>query len=273
MAKASTADRDRYSVEYDKVKQAIAELGDVDGAIAKLAKHKEALAGKSELAAKIEQQAKELEGARAESRIGGLFDSAVFDKTITDADKKIETIIGQIQPVVAAEERDKEIVTKKEQLKRLEDKAAKLDALVAYFDKNGIKAKLIAQHIGGFEEKVNSVLSSWNYSCSLSIEPFSFEVTDHRKTSTPLIELSGAEEIMFQCAVSRTAGIGFVVIDKVDTLLPELRPALYKNLYQMVNSGTLDQVILLVADTSEQVPKLDNSAFFVVEDGNIRRLG
>jgi hypothetical protein len=63
-----------------------------------------------------------------------------------------------------------------------------------------------------------------------------------------------------------------VVIDRVDTLLPDLRPALYRHLFQAVTDGTLDQVILLVADTSEQVPKLNDSRFFIIEEGNIRRL-
>ena len=62
------------------------------------------------------------------------------------------------------------------------------------------------------------------------------------------------------------------MIDRVDTLLPDLRPALYRNLYAMIEAGTLDQIILLVADTSEQVPKLANSAFYMIEEGNIRRL-
>jgi hypothetical protein len=72
--------------------------------------------------------------------------------------------------------------------------------------------------------------------------------------------------------VSRTAGIGFVVIDRVDTLLPDLRPKLYSTLYKMVENKMLDQVIILVADTSEQVPKLANAAFYIVEEGNIRRI-
>lgn len=277
MAKDSTAYRDKYAAEYETVMTTIGSLGDIDEAIAKIGKHKEALSGKDELVAKIEQTTKELEGAKAEASIGGLFDSSIFDQTLADTDKKIETILEQIQPVIAAEERDKEIVTKKEQLKKLEDKAAKLDTLVDYFDKNGIKKKLIGEYIGGFEEKVNSVLSAWDYSCSLSIEPFKFEVTNYRKDTSPLIEISGAEELMFyaafQCAVSRTAGIGFVVIDRVDTLLPDLRPGLYQQLYKMVLDNVLDQVILLVADTSEQVPKLDGSAFFMINEGNIRRLG
>jgi DNA repair exonuclease SbcCD ATPase subunit len=275
---SSVSERNRLANEYVKVTQSLGALGDVDGAAAKLEKHNTALAEKTEFAAKIEEQEKELKLAKdeADKDVGGLFDSSTFDNTIAETDSKIETILQQIQPVIAAEEREKDIATKKEQFAKLEAKAAKLDKLVKYFDKDGVKAKLIAEHIGGFEIKCNEVLASWNYSCSLSIEPFKFEITDYRGTSTPLIELSGAEELMFyaafQCAVSRTAGIGFVVIDRVDTLLPDLRPALYQHLYEMLESNTLDQVILLVADTSEKVPKLPNSAFFMIEEGNIRRL-
>ena len=279
LAKESIAERQRLTDEYVKATQALGALGDVDGAIAKLDKHKKALAEKGELVAKIEEHTKELNAAKDadDKDAGGLFDSSTFDKTIGETDRSIESILQQIQPVIAAEEREKEIVTKKDQLKRLEDKAAKLDRLVSYFDKDGIKAKLIAQYIGAFEHQINSVLSVWDYSCSLSIEPFRFEVTDYRKVSTPLIELSGAEELMFyaafQCAVSRTAGIGFVVIDRVDTLLPALRPKMFKKLYEMVSENVLDQVIMLVADTSEEVPKLANAAFFCIEEGAIRRLG
>jgi DNA repair exonuclease SbcCD ATPase subunit len=274
----SATERTRLANEYVKVTQSLGALGDVDGAAAKLEKHNTALAEKTEFAAKIEEQEKELKSAKneADKDVGGLFDSSTFDNTIADTDSKIETILQQIQPVIAAEEREKDIATKKEQLTKLEAKATKLDKLVKYFDKDGVKAKLIADHIGGFEIKCNEVLSSWSYSCSLSIEPFKFEITDYRGVSTPLIELSGAEELMFyaafQCAVSRTAGIGFVVIDRVDTLLPDLRPALYKHLYGMIENNILDQIILLVADTSEQVPKLANSAFYMIEEGNIRRL-
>jgi DNA repair exonuclease SbcCD ATPase subunit len=259
--------------------EALKLLGDVDGAIAKLEKHKLALANKAELMAKIEIDSKTLQMAEMEASqsVGGLFESSVLDNAIAETERSIETILQQMQPVIAAEEREKDIATKKEQLLRLERKASKLDSLVKFFDKDGIKAKLISDHIGGFEKKVNEVLSAWKYFCTLSIEPFKFEVTDYRGVATPVIDLSGAEELMFyaafQCAVSRTAGIGFVVIDRVDTLLADLRPSLFKNLYQMVTEGLLDQVILLIADTSEQIPKLAESRFFVIEEGNIRRLG
>lgn len=278
LVESTDADRTRLSQEYEKIIQVIAALGDVDGANAKIEKHKKALAEKAEITAKIEENDKTLKEAKDEAgkEIGGLFESASFDTAISKTDRDIETIIQQIQPVIAAEERDKEVVIKKEQLKRLEDKAAKLDKLVKLFDKDGIKAKLIATYIGGFENKVNQVLSAWNYQCSLSIEPFKFEVTNYRRDSSPVIEICGAEELMFyaafQCAVSQVAGIGFVVIDRVDTLLPELRPMMYRNLHKMLTDGTLDQIILLVADTSEQVPKIPDSAFFMIDEGSIRRL-
>jgi DNA repair exonuclease SbcCD ATPase subunit len=279
LAKNIVAERSRLTEEYAKVTQAIGMLGDIDAAIAKLDKHSRAVMDRAEILSNVEEQTRALNQAkeRADKDTGGLFDPKTFDQTISETDKSIEAILQQIQPVIAAEERAKDIAAKREQLKRLEDKAARLDKLVKYFDKDGIKAKLIAQYIGAFEIKCNKVLRAWDYSCSLSIEPFKFEITDYRNVSTPLIDLSGAEELMFyaafQCAVSRTAGIDFVVIDRVDTLLPDLRPALYRNLYTMVEAGTLDQVILLVADTSAQVPKLENAAFFVVEEGSIRRLG
>lgn len=279
---AVIAKRGDLTEKYNETANALSALGDVDGATAKLERHKKTLAERNEAKAKVEADEKAFKDAKGEEILGfgSLFDSSTLDTAISVTEQEIDTILQQIQPVIAAEEREREIATKTEQKKRLEDKATKLDRLVKYFDKDGIKAKLIAEYIGGFENKVNSVLSAWDYSCSLSIEPFKFEITDYRKVSTPLIDLSGAEELMFyaafQCAVSRTAGIGFVVIDRVDTLLPDLRPALYKHLHEMVTSGTLDQVIVLVADTSTQVPapgKLADSRFFIIEEGNIRRLG
>jgi DNA repair exonuclease SbcCD ATPase subunit len=278
LVQAADAKRTQLTMEHDKTIHALEMLGDVNESIAKLERHKKALAERDEVAGKMDDNEKALKEAKddANEEVGGLFEAAAFDNPIAETDRNIETILRQIQPVIAAEEKDKEIATKKDQLKRLELKAEKLDVLVKVFDKDGIKAKLIAEYIGGFERKINEVLRAWDYSCALSIEPFKFEVTDHRGVSTPLLDLSGAEELMFyaafQCAVSRTAGIGFVVIDRVDTLLPDLRPALYRHLFQAVTDGTLDQVILLVADTSEQVPKLNDSRFFIIEEGNIRRL-
>ena len=205
-----------------------------------------------------------------------LFDFAPYDRGVADIDTEIETLSDQLRPVIAAEERRKEIAIRQEQLSRLKNKAATLDKLVKHFDKDGIKAKLLGQYIGGFENKINEVLGAWGYSAVLSIEPYSFDITNARGDVIPARELSGAERIMFslafQCAVSRTAEIGLVVIDEVSTFLPELRPVLYRRCYEMLQSGYLEQVILLVADNSPTVPALAGSVFFLVNDGVVTRL-
>ena len=54
--------------------------------------------------------------------------------------------------------------------------------------------------------------------------------------------------------------------------LPEARPVLNKKLYEMIQKGYLEQVIMLVADTSESVPKLPGSATFMVDNGTIHQL-
>jgi hypothetical protein len=118
------------------------------------------------------------------------------------------------------------------------------------------------------------VLSAWGYACTLSIEPYSFDVTNARGNVIPVRELSGAERVMFlaglQCAVSRTANLGIVVIDEIAMLLPELRPVLNQRLYEMIQQGYLDQVVLLVADVSEQAPP--GAVVFMVEEGKVHEL-
>lgn len=240
--------------------QKIKALGDCDEAAKLIAKH--------------EATKKELD--KVENPQPVLFDFTAYNQTIAEIDAEIETLSGQLRPLIAAEERRKEIADRKKQLDVLKVRAETLDKLVKFFDKDGIKAKLLAEYIGGFEAKLNEVLGAWSYSCALSIEPYSFDVSNARGDVIPVRELSGAERVMFslafQCAVSRTAGIGLVVIDEVALFLPELRPVLYRRLWEMVQQGYLEQVILLVADTSEQVTSLHGSAVFLVEDGTVRLL-
>jgi DNA repair exonuclease SbcCD ATPase subunit len=250
-------------------------LGDVGVAVELLAAHEKA---KADLAV-FEGQAEERRRTREEVLVPEpvLFDFAPYEQSLAEIDGEVEQVTLQLRPMIAAEERRKEIAIKSAQLEKLKENAALLDTLVKYFDKDGIKAKLIGEYIGGFEAKLNEVLSAWGYSCALSIEPYSFDVTNARGDTNPVEELSGAERVMFsmafQCAVSRTANIGLVVMDEVAMFLPELRPLLNRRLYEVLRDGYLEQVILLVADTSEQVPALPGAAFFMVDEGSVYPLG
>lgn len=254
-------------------------LGDVDGAAATLARHEAAKEEQKAIRAVIADKEKTLKmGKDKLASMGAKVDvGAEFAEALTNADEEINAITEQLRPVIAAEERTKEIAIKTEQLNKLQAKAAAVDSLVKYFDKDGIKATLLSEHIGGFESKLNEVLNAWGYSTSLSIEPYEFLCTDTRGVTTPVRELSGSEQLMFsvalQCAVSRAAGIGIVVADRMDTFLPLQRSKANRALYTATQDGTLEQVIVIVSDETEEIPVLPNAMFFKVEDGLVRQLG
>jgi hypothetical protein len=181
--------------------------------------------------------------------------------------------------VIAAEERTKEIKRLTEQKDKLVKRAATLDMLVKYFDKDGVKKTLIEAHIGGFESKLRDVMSAWGYECSLS-EDLKFEVKTSRGYIGPVKEISGAEEhifkVAFQCAVSIAAGIGLVVIDEVEELGSDIRNNLYQVVFNLIQQGKLDQAILIGYSLDKTAPdpkkRAPGSRYFYVEDGTVTEL-
>jgi len=256
--------------------QKIMALRDVQEAVEAIERHDGALRELAAIANRVEEKRAVLAAQMAAVPEAVLFDFQPYDRSIAEYDAEIEKLSAELRPLIVAEERRKEVAVRVEQLTALKVKAASLDRLVKYFGKDGIKAKLIGEYIGGFEAKLNEVLGAWNYSCAVSIDPYTFDVTNARGDVIPTRELSGAERIMFssalQCAVSWTANIGLVVIDEIATLLPELRPTLNRRLHEMIRQHYLEQVILLVSDVSEQIPDLEDAAIFMVENGEVRKL-
>jgi DNA repair exonuclease SbcCD ATPase subunit len=259
-----------------QIEQRMRALGDVGAAIELIAGHEKALKELATAESAIATKRGQLEQEKSELPEEMQFDFQPYDRPLAECDAEIEKVSALLRPAIAAEERAKEIEVKSQQITALKSRASLLDRLVKYFDKDGIKATLLKQYVGGFETKINETLSAWNYSCALCIEPYQFDITNAAEDVVPIGELSGAERVMFslafQCAVSRTANIGLVVIDEVNTLLPELRAILNKRMYEMVQHGYLEQVILIVADTSEIIPKLPHSAFFMVNQGEVVKL-
>ncbi len=278
-AKKRLADEIKLAEEADiQINNKIKMLGEVISACELIAAHDAAQKELEAIDSCVVEKRRLLGIAERELPQTEEFNFQPYDTPIAECDAQIEQLTQQLRPVIAAEERQKEIAAKEQQYAVLKEQAAQLDVLVKYFDKDGIKAELLAKYIGGFESKVNEMMGAWGYRCTLSIEPYSFHVTTARGDVVPVGELSGAERVMFslafQCAVSRTANLGLVVIDEVAMFLSEIRPAMNKRLYAMVKEGYLDQVILLIADASEELPKKvpPGAAFFMVTDGTVRRL-
>ena len=253
-------------------------LGDVQGALLAISNHEKAANEKDQLAATLAERVKEGKAAVAElNALPAAVDAAAkFVEPLNKIDAKITELTEQLRPVIAAEERAAEIKTKTKTLEKMKEQAKALDELVKYFDKDGIKATLLAEHVGGFERSINSTLDTWGYKCSLSIDPYEMYVTNTDGDTNLTTELSDSEQLMFslalQCAVSRVAGIGFIVADRMDTFADEERSKANRCLYMMATDGTLEQVILIVTDKSLEVPNLKNSAFFTVKKGTVTRL-
>ena len=264
--------------QIQSVDTKIEAIGDVKGASASIFKHDAAVKAKAEIDEALADTVKQGKSTRDKLlALGDKVDAtAPFTQPLQEIEATITNLLEQMRPVIAAEERAKEIKTKKEALAILEQKASTLDGLVKFFDKNGIKAKLLAEHVGGFENRINETLAAWGYKCLLSIEPWLMEVTNQEGDTSLVTELADSEQLMFsvafQCAVSRAAGIGFIVADRMDTFLDEERVKANRCLYEATQNGTLDQVIMILTDKNQTAPNIPDSIFYYVEKGTVRRL-
>ena len=269
---------EKYAARNDEILRELKEIGSVEGAIKAIATHAQKVKEKAEITQELSSKVQT--GKKTREQLEALEPASdprqTFVQPLADIDRQIDEATNKLRPVIAAEERKKEVAQRTKILDGLKANAAALDELVKYFDKDGIKAKLLAEYIGGFENKVNEVTEAWGYKCSLSIEPYEFLITNSRGDTIPVSELSGGEELMFslalQCAVSRATGISMIVADKMDTFLPEQRLKANTCLYKMTKSGILEQVIMIVADTDKTAPKRPDFAFFYVTDGAVERL-
>lgn len=276
------ASKAKYESRTEEILQRLKALGDVTGAGKQIEDHNKKASEKAALDRDIMTKVDEGKKTRRElNALGEYVDPReAFVQPLTDLEAKITAAQEQLRPVIAAEERKAEVAKKTEALEGLKKNAEVLDGLVKYFDTGaeGIKSKLIAEHIGGFENKFNEVLSSFGYKVALSLEPYEFSVTTSRGTTLPLKELSGAEKLMFllglQCAVSRVAEIGFMIADRMDTFPMSQRKKANRCLIEMLETNVLEQVLMIVADENKEVPPnvMNGMAFFYVTDGSVARL-
>jgi hypothetical protein len=270
--------------KLQQIDKQIAAIGDCAQATATIQKHEQALKEKTELTASIVEIVEEGKKTRAAlNKLGEKKEDATlsFNDPLGTLQAKEDKIIEQLTPVITAEQRAKDIKTKTEQFEKLEAKAKTLDELTKFFDKDGIKKTLIGQYIGGFQQKLYSVMTHWGYKAELSSDLSSFDVTTHRGYTGPVKEISGAEEHIFkcafQCAVSIAAGIKMVVIDEVEQLGEDIRQALYKAVFDLIQDKQLDQAIMIGFSLDKTVPDAEHRApgsrYFYVEDGEVEVLG
>jgi len=280
------ADLEKEHVTADKriqeIDKKIEAIGDIGTAKESLRKHNEAVKETDELEESLAETVKTGKATKAEIEALGETVNATlpFNEPLAQLQTAEDKINEQLRPVIAAEERAKERERLTEQLEKLQAKAAKLDGLVKYFDKDGVKKTLISEYIGSFESKINSVMDAFGYKTALTMEPFAFEVQTARGYVGPVKELSGAEEhifkVAFQCAVSIAAGINLVVIDEIEELGEDIRFRLFGAVMDLIDKGSLEQAILIGFSLDKTLPPKEKRApgtkWFYVEDGTVEEI-
>ena len=255
-------------------------LGDIEGALQAIKSHQEAVEKRAEIENSVSETVKVGKETRKELNAlpPATNPSESFVLPLAEIDARIDELSALLAPVIGAEQRNREVKEKTVQLEKLTAKAKNADDLVKYFDKDGIKAKLIAEYIGSFENSIQDVLSIFGYQCSLKLDPFDFSVVTARGYKGPVKELSGAEKHMFyatlQLAVSIAAGIRMVVIDEVQELGDDLQKLFYSKVFELIQSQELEQAILIGYSLDKTVParRAPGSDYYYVTDGVVERL-
>jgi len=250
-------------------------LGDPEGAQRKLDAHNAVEEELARIDRRLEDLASQARRANEEANAinpDEMPKPETLDEQIADLDSRILKGSGFLEQAARAEALKQDAEKALKAKATLDEELARLERLVAYFGPKGVKAELIAKHIGGFEEKINDVLSKWGYAFSLSIEPWSFEVRrEGSQYACQLHMLSRSEKLRFanafSVALATVSGWNFVVLDNSETIVGEDR----RKLNRLLLESDLDQAILLAAETLEGVPQVPGTAFIEfheeIEDG------
>ncbi len=211
--------------------------------------------------------------------LGAAPDVEAITEQITELEKRITAgseIERQCVAYEAALKQHEQVVRKAADLQK---KSEILDTLVEHFsDRGPLKAKLVGGKLPAFVARMNETLGRFGFFCRFDLEPFELVVSrvvqcnncELRPQFFNLNQLSESEAfrfaIAFQVALAEATGVNFVVIDRSDLLLPEVR----RQLAQALEESSLDQAIVLCAgEPNGNYPVIDGVKFFELsnEDG------
>jgi hypothetical protein len=208
--------------------------------------------------------------ARAEKTLADI-GPMVAEPDTTEIDEAIAALETRLKAGQQIERENIKLDGEMEQYERTQAKKAnlqirgqKLDTLVAYFsDKGDLKKRLSGSKLPALEERINEVLARFGFGCHINLDPYEMTIETNRVGLKPK-QLSESQQfrfgVAFQIALAEATGVGFVVIDRSDILLPAVRAQLTE---ELLNSN-LDQAIVMAASADATMPANlpDGVAFF-----------
>ncbi len=246
-------------------------LGDPEAASRELRVHEQALQDADRSRARIaelEKDIAELEHDR--NLVIEIVDTSSIDQQIADLERRLEKGNQAYGEALNNENRKKEYTENQKLKAELERSKQHLEFLVERFSPTGIKAEMLNESIGGFEQRVNQVLHAFGYEAHLRFEPYEFRVTrDGMKGDLELLMLSKSQQmrfaVAFQVALALWSGVKMVVIDETDMLDAAGRSALMRTL---VGLQGLDQAICIGTDERTNVPDAPGLSVFYISTGD-----
>ena len=263
-------------------------LGDLAGAESAIKTHETKTAEKlekvkavttaAERIVTIEKTIQDLEKTLTEAKAK---EKAPPDTTALDAlTAEIGEWEARLAPAVQYETTLRTIETSTKRWEEQNVKVSELETLCTFFGPKGIKARLIGENIGAFQDTMNEVLLRWGYTAKLSMEPYSFDVAIPKfaPKMLPIKELSGFEELAF-CAAFQTAVAVFsklriVIVDGADVMAksPQRQGVLLGTLKAMLDAGTLERAIVLATDLKRDHSQKPGVGYYFIEDGQVVRV-
>lgn len=270
IAKPLIENRDALALQNRKDLEARKSLGDPTGAQKKLDAAKSVeqdLARIDKRIADLERQAKDATEEAGKIHPEELPKPDSLNDKLADLDARIQRGTALLETASRADALVKDAEKAQARKLELDQELARLESLVTYFGPKGVKATMIAEHIGGFEQRVNDTLEKWGYSCSLSIEPWSFVVKrTGSRYGAQLHMLSRSEKLRFanafSVALAIVSGWNFVILDDSETIIGDDSVALLRMLYE----SELDQAIVLMATVEERSADKPGTAFIALDE-------
>lgn len=230
----------------------LTKLGDPATALQKLDAHKKAVIATGS----AERAVKELKDLPETCDVSDL------ETKITTCAERIargEEVLAEVQRLEGAKQQYEQTAQRKEELAKAVIAAEQV--IEAFGSSGPIRAQLVGDRLEPFKARLNEALAQFGFVCEFALDPFGFSITQLpnyqiTNSSKPLSlkQLSESEafrfSIAFQIALAEATGLNFVVIDRSDMLLSDLRSTMLGALLE----SKLEQAIVLVAGEPTEVP-------------------
>jgi DNA repair exonuclease SbcCD ATPase subunit len=138
-----------------------------------------------------------------------------------------------------------------------EQDVTNLERVVELLGPKGVRARALQAALESFEQMINMALQPFDFSLSISVDPWRVNVTTKRGTFAYTM-LSVGEQLWtglaFQLALAAASGLNFAMLDASESVVGNRRSILTA----LVMAAPIDQVIVAMAKSdAEQAPEID----------------